>query len=85
MLSECYDFWQLYLFSEALKEADSMKTRSLQMLKDENSKLTQELDNDHKGQSEHVKVQHVFIFLIIFILKMLHIYTNIRTFCVFIC
>lgn len=51
----------LYLFSEVLKEADSVKTRSLQMLKEANNKLTQELDNNHKGQSELVKVQHVLI------------------------
>lgn len=69
-------FKHLYLFSEVLKEADSVKTRSLQMLKEANNKLTQELDNNHKGQSELVKVQHVFI------LKMLQKYTSIRTFCV---
>lgn len=54
----------MYFFSEELKEVDSVKTQSLQMLQDENNKLTQELDNSHKGQSDLVKVQHL-----IFILK----------------
>lgn len=49
--------------SEDLKEADSVKTRSLQALKDENNKLTQELDHSHTGQSELTKVEHALIFL----------------------
>lgn len=49
----------LYFFSEELKEADCVKTKSLQMLQDENNKLTQELDNSHKGQSDLLKVQHI--------------------------
>lgn len=51
-------------FREALKEADSVKTQSLQMLENENNNLKQELDNSHKGQSELVKVQHVFILIV---------------------
>ncbi|XP_035514473.1 CAP-Gly domain-containing linker protein 1 isoform X5 [Morone saxatilis] len=42
---------------EELKEAVSVKTQSLQMLQDENNKLTQELDNNHKGQSDIVKLK----------------------------
>ncbi|XP_044052290.1 CAP-Gly domain-containing linker protein 1 isoform X7 [Siniperca chuatsi] len=42
---------------EELKEAVSVKTQSLQMLQDENNKLTQELDNSHKGQSDLVKLK----------------------------
>ncbi|XP_041792248.1 CAP-Gly domain-containing linker protein 1 isoform X2 [Chelmon rostratus] len=42
---------------EELKEVDSVKTQSLQMLQDENNKLTQELDNSHKGQSDLVKLK----------------------------
>lgn len=48
-----------YLLSEELKDADSVKTQSLQTLQDENSKLTQELDSNHKGQGDLVKVQHL--------------------------
>lgn len=48
----------LFLFSEELKEAVSVKSQSLQTLQDENNKLTQELDKDHKDQSDRVKVQH---------------------------
>lgn len=44
-------------FSEALKEADSAKTRTLQQLKEENKTLTQQVDNRHKGQSELSKVK----------------------------
>ncbi|XP_076586254.1 CAP-Gly domain-containing linker protein 1 isoform X5 [Chaetodon auriga] len=42
---------------EELKEADSVKTQSLQMLQDENNKLSQELDNNHKGQGDLVKLK----------------------------
>lgn len=46
-------------FSEDLKEADCEKTRSLQALKDENAKLTRDLDDGHRGQSELKKVKLV--------------------------
>uniref|UniRef100_H3DEG4 CAP-Gly domain containing linker protein 1 n=1 Tax=Tetraodon nigroviridis TaxID=99883 RepID=H3DEG4_TETNG len=42
---------------EDLKTADSAKTQSLQALKDENDKLTQELDIAHGGQSELTKLR----------------------------
>ncbi|CAJ1068185.1 CAP-Gly domain-containing linker protein 1 isoform X5 [Xyrichtys novacula] len=42
---------------EELKEAVSTKAQSLQTLQDENSKLTQELDKKHKGQSDVVKLK----------------------------
>ncbi|XP_031164833.1 CAP-Gly domain-containing linker protein 1 isoform X8 [Sander lucioperca] len=42
---------------EELKEVVTVKTQSLQMLQDENSKLTRELDNHHKEQSELVKLK----------------------------
>ncbi|XP_070712165.1 CAP-Gly domain-containing linker protein 1 isoform X2 [Pempheris klunzingeri] len=40
---------------EELKEAASVKTESLQTMQDENNKLTLELENSHKGQSDLVK------------------------------
>lgn len=46
--------------SEELKKADSAKTRSLQALKDEKDKLTQELEIRDKGQSELVKVRRAY-------------------------
>lgn len=46
--------------SEELKRADSAKTQSIQALKDENDKLTQELDISHKGQSELIKVKGAY-------------------------
>lgn len=63
-LSERSDSELVCPFREALKEADSVKTQSLQMLENENNKLKQELDNNHKGQSELVKVQRVFILMV---------------------
>ncbi|XP_060894922.1 CAP-Gly domain-containing linker protein 1 isoform X6 [Labrus mixtus] len=42
---------------EELKEAVSVKTQSLQSLQDDNSKLTQELDSKHKGQSDVIKLK----------------------------
>ncbi|XP_074493969.1 CAP-Gly domain-containing linker protein 1 isoform X7 [Sebastes fasciatus] len=42
---------------EELKEAVTVKTQSLQKLQDKNNKLTQELDNGHKGQSDLVKLK----------------------------
>ncbi|XP_022613366.1 CAP-Gly domain-containing linker protein 1 isoform X3 [Seriola dumerili] len=42
---------------EELKEAVSVKSQSLQILQDENSKLTQDLDNNHKDQSDLVKLE----------------------------
>ncbi len=57
----CQNLWWFHyfiLFSEKLKEADCVKTQSLQMLQDENNKLAQELENSHKGQSDFVKVKH---------------------------
>ncbi|XP_034726880.1 CAP-Gly domain-containing linker protein 1 isoform X6 [Etheostoma cragini] len=42
---------------EELKEAVTVKTQSLQMLQDENNKLTLELDSSHKDQSELVKLK----------------------------
>lgn len=50
------NFNSVVSFSEVLKEEDSAKTRSLQVLKDENNKLTQELDSSRQGQSELLKV-----------------------------
>ncbi len=55
-----YFICNISLFSEELKEAVSVKTQSLQMLQDENNKLTQELDGSHKGQSDLVKVQRFY-------------------------
>lgn len=52
-------FKSVISFSEVLKEADSAKTRSLQVLQDENSKLTQELDGSRQGQSELLKVNRL--------------------------
>lgn len=46
--------------SEDLKKTDSAKKQSLRALKDENDKLTQELDNSHKGQSELTKVKRAY-------------------------
>lgn len=46
--------------SEVLKEENSVKTHSLQTLRDENSKLIQELDSSHEGQGELVKVYNAF-------------------------
>ncbi|TNM89651.1 hypothetical protein fugu_003885 [Takifugu bimaculatus] len=43
---------------EILKEEDCAKTRSLQVLKDENDKLTQELDSSRQGQSELLKLRN---------------------------
>lgn len=63
-LSERSDSERLCPFREALKEADSVKTQSLQMLENENNKLKQELNNNNKGQSELVKVQHLFILMV---------------------
>lgn len=60
-MSEWSDSKHVHPFREALKEADSVKTQSLQILEDEKNKLKQELENNHKGQSELVKVQHLFI------------------------
>lgn len=48
----------LYFSSEVLKEAASAKSQSLEILQDENNKLTQERDNSQKGQSDLVKVQY---------------------------
>ncbi|XP_055367632.1 CAP-Gly domain-containing linker protein 1 isoform X4 [Betta splendens] len=42
---------------DMLKDAVSVKSQSLQMLQDENKKLTQELDNNQKGQSDVVKLK----------------------------
>uniref|UniRef100_A0A3Q1CNA0 CAP-Gly domain-containing protein n=1 Tax=Amphiprion ocellaris TaxID=80972 RepID=A0A3Q1CNA0_AMPOC len=42
---------------EDLKEAVSVKSQSLQMLQDENNKLTQELDNNHRDQGDLVKLK----------------------------
>lgn len=50
------NFNSVVSFSEVLKEEDSSKTRSLQVLKDENNKLTQELDSSRQGHSELLKV-----------------------------
>lgn len=50
------NFNSVVSFSEVLKEEDSAKTRSLQVLKDENNRLTQELDSSRQGQSELLKV-----------------------------
>lgn len=50
------NFNSVVSFSEILKEEDCAKTRSLQVLKDENDKLTQELDSSRQGQSELLKV-----------------------------
>lgn len=50
------NFNSVVLFSEVLKEEDSAKTRSLQVLQDDNKKLTQELDSSRQGQSELLKV-----------------------------
>lgn len=50
----------IFSCSEDLKKANSAKTQSLQALKDENDKLTQELDNSHKGQNELVKVKQAY-------------------------
>lgn len=46
----------IFSFSE-MKKADSAKTQSLEVLKDENNKVTQELDISHQGQSELIKVK----------------------------
>lgn len=54
------------LFSEKFKEAVSVKSQSLQKLQDENNKLTQDLDSNHKGQSELMKVQHFTLLLSLF-------------------
>uniref|UniRef100_A0A7N9AN25 CAP-GLY domain containing linker protein 1a n=1 Tax=Mastacembelus armatus TaxID=205130 RepID=A0A7N9AN25_9TELE len=42
---------------DELKEAISMKSQSLQMLQDENKKLLQELDNNHKEQGDLMKLK----------------------------
>uniref|UniRef100_A0A1A8QSR9 CAP-Gly domain-containing protein n=1 Tax=Nothobranchius rachovii TaxID=451742 RepID=A0A1A8QSR9_9TELE len=42
---------------EELKEAVSVKSECLQILQDQNNKLSQQLDNNHKDQSDHVKLQ----------------------------
>ncbi|KAM6945118.1 CAP-Gly domain-containing linker protein 1 isoform 3-T4 [Lycodopsis pacificus] len=42
---------------EELKVADSVKTQSLQMLQDENNKLTLDTDNNHKAMSDLVKLK----------------------------
>lgn len=63
LVAVCQNFLILHSIfscSEDLKKADSAKTQSLQALKDENSKLTQELDISHKGQSEVIKVKRAY-------------------------
>uniref|UniRef100_A0A1A7WYF7 CAP-GLY domain containing linker protein 1a n=1 Tax=Iconisemion striatum TaxID=60296 RepID=A0A1A7WYF7_9TELE len=42
---------------EELKEAVSVKSESLQTLQDQNDKLSQQLDNNHKDQSDLVKLE----------------------------
>lgn len=75
VFQKCVIFNVIIPFSEDLKEADSEKTRSLQALKDENAKLTRDLDDSHRGQSELKKVKLVLVQSQKFKLNMLVIYS----------
>lgn len=46
----------IFFSSEELKEAVSVKSQSLQTLQDEKNRLTEELDDKRRDQSDVVKV-----------------------------
>lgn len=51
-------YFNICFLSEEYKETLSAKSQSLQTLQQENSKLTQQLDSNHKEKGDQGKVQH---------------------------